>query len=399
MDTIKKSNSKRFTLIELLVVVSILAVLAGGTLIVYDGIEKKTAKAQAKNDMQMLTRVIKNFRATNGGLYPENFDSLLKVKQSAIVEDPDTSYSALRGSLFPQFHVNASILDIAQGQWLFANFEEVSWLSEKLLNNISKLSITQEMFQQLVLSGIRSIRYVEDTADHNEPDPVDTIKLKVRLTDGPPENKKIGKSEDILNASQAFENITVGQDDATARNLGRGFTVMFSQDSRNLSKAIDLDGSGSGTIPFAILKPGIAGSNNVRVGAKESDILILLGIGKNCSIVNVKSASANINKLGTKAGILETPQYSAAKNNIYARYIAVFKVARFVDPLGQVDTSKINENNGEFILSSNSFEGEILYNKKSETAGLKINENGVQFVGVIDCYGNSSDDIVSQVSQ
>lgn len=80
------SKRKRtgFTLIELLVVVAILAIIAGAIIAAYDGLEEKAAQGVATYDLGALNSTIRTFRVTNGGNYPDEWDSLLHTDDSVL---------------------------------------------------------------------------------------------------------------------------------------------------------------------------------------------------------------------------------------------------------------------------------------------------------------------------
>ena len=396
-------KKRAFTLIELLVVIAILAILAGGAVAVYDGVEKKAAKGQARSDMAQIEKVIKNFKSSSG-LYPENFDSLLVFNGATLSQNPDESYaegSIGRRILFPSGIRNADdavnpregFLEIpnSSSNFAIANFPLVSWLSDEIQDKLQVLSINQEMLNQIVLSGIRTIRYVDGKADHTE-----STAQTITVVDSVGNDYTIGKSEDILNASQAFENPTASESTTEFENLGRGFTFFLSRDYANRNDAILLPSG----IPFAIFKPGIAGANNINVGAGPTDVLIALGVGNNCSIVNTEQGSKDVNVIKTSIGLSVVPQYGGAGKEVYGRYIALFKVARFLTNTGRPDTGKIDAD-GEFNLNNaSSFGGEEEYSATTPArAGLEVNSTGIQFVGVIDCYGYSIEDIFSQYQE
>lgn len=77
MSTIRWGKRTGFTLLELLVVVAILAIIAGGLIVAYEGLEEKSAQGTATYNLGALNSAIRHFAATNNGKYPTEWDSLL----------------------------------------------------------------------------------------------------------------------------------------------------------------------------------------------------------------------------------------------------------------------------------------------------------------------------------
>ena len=376
-----------FTLIEVLTVVSILAILSGGVIAVYRGFDKTSAKGQARNDIQQLSSLIKIYQATTTK-YPFGFDSLLSFS-STISFAPDTGYSTERGSFFEgssQENQALGLAEIRQGDIALANFNLVSWLSEHLKNKLQKCLVPLNSLKTIVASGIYQLRYVDASADHNS-----EIHQRMQLSDSSLTVRYIEKSSHIENASQAFENPRLKSNGiSTARNLGRGFTFFLAKDE--LSKNDAIGGDNPPPFPFAVLKPGIRGERNYIVGANRSDVLIALGIGRNCSLINTNEGQQNINNTENTLSVTSVPSYGSADKSVYARYIALFKIGKFVnDEEGKEEYGKDTllhiDSSGEF---SNP-------NLKNISDDVKFEEsNPIQFISVIDCYGNSSYEIFNQ---
>ena len=248
-----KNISKSFTLVELLVVVSILAILAGGAIAVFDGVGRRAAKGQAINDMAQLTRIIKNFQALQREL-PSNFDSLLK---SDPVLAPNEVYSpddtTLRNTLYGGDDPtgSANFYDIAPGDLNSLDF--VSWLhpeltgSSTIIPKILRVRHSYESLNALVNAGIRQLRFVDKDGDHN----LSTgQELPIQTVGGGVSAKEIGRSLDVKNPSQVFEQ-PIDATDPTAEftlvNLGRGFSFNIVQDAINddLSILSNKDGDGA----------------------------------------------------------------------------------------------------------------------------------------------------------
>jgi len=69
-------KSGGFTLLELIIVVAILAIIAGGLIAAYDGLDKQASKGVATFNIGALDQAIRTFAVVNNS-HPDNYDSLL----------------------------------------------------------------------------------------------------------------------------------------------------------------------------------------------------------------------------------------------------------------------------------------------------------------------------------
>lgn len=74
--TLRKSRQKGFTLLELLVVITLLAVLATGALLAYEGLTDTAQGAAASGNIATADQAIRNYRAVTGNL-PNQWDHLV----------------------------------------------------------------------------------------------------------------------------------------------------------------------------------------------------------------------------------------------------------------------------------------------------------------------------------
>lgn len=74
--TLRKAKQKGFTLLELLVVITLLAILATGALLAYEGLTDTAQGAAASNNIATADQSIRNYRAVTGN-YPNQWDHLV----------------------------------------------------------------------------------------------------------------------------------------------------------------------------------------------------------------------------------------------------------------------------------------------------------------------------------
>src|SRR5690554_3896996 len=70
-----QAKQKGFTLLELLVVITLLAILATGALVAYDGAGEKAQSSKAANTIAVLDQGVRAYRAVSQS-YPDQWDNL-----------------------------------------------------------------------------------------------------------------------------------------------------------------------------------------------------------------------------------------------------------------------------------------------------------------------------------
>lgn len=90
------STSKGFTLIELLIVIAILGVLAAGTLVAIDPVDKVNSAndSRVQNDVGILGRASESYAASHNGIYPFSTANLLSSGEVKIIPTAPSGYAA-----------------------------------------------------------------------------------------------------------------------------------------------------------------------------------------------------------------------------------------------------------------------------------------------------------------
>lgn len=140
--TLRKAKQKGFTLLELLVVVTLLAILATGALLAYEGLTDTAQGAAASNNTATADQSIRNFKAVTGN-YPNQWDHL--VAQDATGTD---------------------LAFVADQTYNFLAKVDASPLSAVI--NAAFLRVGVDEFQIRTASGIALTPGVEPNLQHNE---------------------------------------------------------------------------------------------------------------------------------------------------------------------------------------------------------------------------------------
>lgn len=262
---LKKSRKKKgFTLLELLVVVAILAIVAGGLLVAYDGLEKKSALAQASHSIAAIDAAVRSFTSLRGAA-PDNLDSLLAVTPGDGTQSPAT---------------------ITGGA-------EILTLSGSLAGKIAPAALTSAQRTSLVNAGITQLRYIDAIGNANG----GSATLTTLASDG--------SAATVGNINQADIPVRIFDvpRPGANRNRGRGFSHALAEGDN-----------------VSVWAPGGGGIDNLKLGAAAADTLIAFGLGNNASILQIDATARG------DTHISSAPIYPDVSKSEYARYILVYNV-------------------------------------------------------------------------
>jgi prepilin-type N-terminal cleavage/methylation domain-containing protein len=304
-------NQAGFTLLELLVVVAILAIIAGGVMAAYDGLEEQSAKGDASHSIATIDSAIRAASVINDGDAPNDLDSLIAVTPgSDVLTDPGITGGA------PIANLNSS-------------------LSDKLTTSVGiETSLPATYEASLAAAGITSLRYIDVSGNSNACVSPTFCLLTTNAQNGT--DATVSNIEDADIPNRIFDFPREGTD----RNRGRGFSQTLPADA-----------------PVAIFEPGRGGINLTKVGANAgdmvgqlddeytdpngstADVLVAVGLGNNASIY----AS------GQSVGLAQAPTYGDVAKNEYSRYILLYNVGSVDNPKSVATLQAVIDSKGDFL--------------------------------------------------
>jgi len=321
MKNLKRRLRKNFTLLELLIIVAILAIVGGGLVTSFEGLQAQAAKASATNTIASLQNSIRTYQAMEGQL-PSNVDSLLAAVPTA------ASITAVNGV------VAATGIDSFVGP--DANDDLKNYLgASKMGKKVVAQALTADQVSNLIAAGITSARYLDSAS-------LAGGTLVIPDADGVAA-QSIGAIADIDIPQLGFNAPRPGNN----RNRGRGFE--YTLNDALATQQFAVWGGQNAATP-------VADYDNTKVGADPLAVLVAFGIGPDSSIVVGGKADTRTDdkSLGNAGQIGSAPYYGDVSKSTYPSYVMLVDVqqnpARFVcvvDARGDFLAEEFAEQSGQ----------------------------------------------------
>ena len=328
---LKRKARKNFTLLELLIIVAILAIVGGGLVTSFEGLQAQAAKASATNTIASLQNSIRTYQSMEGTL-PNNLDSLLAATTSDAAElDGVVTATTIDSYVGPD--PDTTDLNNTAGGLELANYLGNTKMGKKVVAQ----ALSADQAKNLVAAGITTVRYL------------DTVSLKGGILGIPdaagvsPVN--IGAIADIDIPQLGFNVPRPGDD----RNRGRAFEIAVDSSSTTVQQFAVWGGQDAAN--------PTADYDNTKVGADPKAVLVAFGIGPDSTLVaggKTDPNAANDKTLGDAGKIASAPFYGDVTKSTYPSYVMLVDVqqspAKFVavvDARGDFLAEEFAEQSGQ----------------------------------------------------
>lgn len=278
-----RTARRGFTLIELLLVVAILATIAGGVLVAYDGLETDAAQGTATYNISAIDKAVRTYKTLNK-VHPNELDSLLFTATGDATD--------------------ATALNL---------------LNSKLRGKLGRLALDQPARAALIAAGITRLRYASGA-------------LATPLTPYNNATDGTGTSPQIPN--RVFDAPT-----STTAAQARGWGVAVTLDPAAAGAQVVVpvvETSNNGTGGVQAFSASALPNSSVRLreiaGLDENRIhyVVVLGLGNNSTMV----AESGLN--GATGVLSEAPFYTNIAKNEYGRYLLCYLIATDTNDDGAV---------------------------------------------------------------
>lgn len=282
-----KNKQGGFTLLELLVVVAILAVLGGLAIGAYGDKTTQAARGGATNTIAAVTSMMQAYQAT-AKVLPSNLDALVCAPTEAI------------GT--PVAHTATNTIDYGGA----SDLPNVGGgMGAKLGGKLSLAIPGTAANTALINAGVEVVRY----AAH------DTT-LTASSCDGTVVGASFAGADGVFYPVSPLVNADIPN---------RGFDVPANSSltaTNNRGRGFPITLNATTARAFQIWQRGTNGFNNTKVGAQATDVLAVLGLGNNASMITDSSG----NRVGASA-----PFYGDVAKDKYGRYLALVKIGTSTD--------------------------------------------------------------------
>lgn len=309
-----QAKQKGFTLLELLVVITLLAILATGALVAYDGAGDKAQSSKAANTTAVLDQGVRAYRAVTQA-YPNQMDNLAnpKVANAAATVSVAGNKAQIEDGFIPERlqRILGSLDLAAAASGVGGEFSDLEdYFESKFgMDEIQHVFGTGKGLNGAIGGG------VEPNRAHNEgTNPPDGNNGAIETEYGDFGGGDADEPDYIsILASQANKDNVTGTLDCTVG--GEDITTTW----------WDPETESTGTAD-----PLVINSINDALSTERCNLVLALGFGGDAAQATVDSA----------AGVIQAPTYSSANVNPavnYSRYIGLFLLAS--GEKGDVDTT------------------------------------------------------------
>ncbi|MCX4189160.1 type II secretion system protein [Methylophaga sp. OBS3] len=307
-----QAKEKGFTLLELLVVITLLAILATGALVAYDGTGDKAQSAKAAHTVAVMDQGVRAFKAVTQA-YPDQWDNLA---------DPVDADTPAGGTDY-----------IPEGlQNILGSFNLATAMSDTLNYDLEEYfddAFGMEEIQH-VFGGADGLNGVAPNRAHNEgSNPPTTTGGAVETEYGDFAATGI-QGTNTVEGVPAYISILASQ--AEARD-GAAMDCSVG----DVANSINTTWAGTTADPLVI------NSINDALSTQRCNLVLALGFGGDAAQNTVDSA----------AGVVQSPTYSSVNVNPaenYARYVGLFLLAR-----GEKADNATGFGNGTSVLVRDNF--------------------------------------------